>query len=176
MSTCPKCDRAVPAGAAACPGCGLAASRFEAFTDDAADAAPPPEVAAAWARCVAEWDDAESHDRFLRVAAAAGSFAFAGRAYRRAARERGGADERAAEGTARVRRLAEAAYLARPSSGTGEAAATERERFRKGAMLVLALILLLALAGMVLYLSRAAARERAETQNSRIFLLIESFE
>ncbi|HUS63264.1 MAG TPA: hypothetical protein VMZ28_01935 [Kofleriaceae bacterium] len=170
MIACPKCDRDVPAGADACAGCGLAVARFDGYADQD-DSAPSPEVAAAWARCAAEWEDPESHERFLRVAAAAGSFAFAGRAYRRAARERGPDDRRAADGADRVRRLAEAAYLSRPLAGAHPAATVDRERFRKHATLVLVFLLVLALGGMVVYLLRASARERARTQNSRVFLI-----
>lgn len=173
-AACPKCDREVAAGADACPGCGLAAARFEGYADEG-ESAPSPEVAAAWERCAAEWEDPESHERFLRVAAATGAFAFAGRAYRRAARERGPEDRRAADGADRVRRMAEAAYLSRPSAVADPAATADRERFRKHATLVLVFLLLLALGGMVVYLLRTTARERARTQNSRV-LLIESTE
>jgi flagellar biogenesis protein FliO len=70
-----------------------------------------------------------------------------------------------------VRKLAEAAYLSRPAAGADPAATADRERFRKHATLVLVLLLVLALGGMVVYLLRASARERARTQNSRVFLI-----
>lgn len=165
-AACPKCDIPAAEGATACRACGLATSRWDTYTDDPAPEAAPIEVTAAWERLAGEWGDPEAHERFLRVVAATGSFAHAGRAYRRAARERGATDERAAAGIERVRRMAEAALLGARSGAHLPSATThvrpggagERERYRNMAGLVVVGLLLVILGGLVLYLVRATRR------------------
>src|SRR5262245_20513919 len=108
---CPKCETALPDGAAACPACGLAGARFDAYIDaPETGLAVSPELAALWQTVLERWDDPAVHDAFLRAAATAEAFAFAGRCYRRVARERAG-DERAAAALERVRRMTEAAWI-----------------------------------------------------------------
>jgi hypothetical protein len=133
--------------AAACPACGLAAGRFEAFERD--PIASPPEVTSAWLACGAAWQDDAAHERFRAAVAAAGAFAFAAGAYRQAARERPG-DERAADGLLRVQRMAEAALLTRPVSVEVARAAGPGGRgpFR-GPALVLVVLLLVAVVGVI---------------------------
>jgi len=141
---CPKCQSELAPRAAACPACGLAAGRFDAFERD--PIATPPEVTSAWLACGAAWEDDAAHERFRAAVAAAGAFAFAAGAYRQAARERPG-DERAADGLSRVQRMAEAALLTRPVA-TEVARAGGRGPFR-GAALVLVVLLLVAVLGVI---------------------------
>ncbi|HKE19297.1 MAG TPA: hypothetical protein VKB80_30685 [Kofleriaceae bacterium] len=174
---CPKCDADVAAGAGSCPACGLSADRFDDYQRDPVDASP--EVAAAWEACASSWDDDAAHERFRAAAAASGAFAFAAARYRQAARERAG-DERAAAGVARIRRMAEAALLARPPAAElaraarapGEHDATRP--FRGAAMLLVALVLLVSLGLVAAFTIRALrggthrdAREPAPSSTPR---------
>jgi hypothetical protein len=152
-ASCPKCGAALGEGAEACPACGLAAAHFERFaTED--DLAPvPPELAALWDLCAADWDRIDAHEKFLAAAARLDAFLHAGRLYRRAARERGAADPRVVAGLERVRRMAEAAWLTRPP----EPAASESEEkgpYRTVALLLVSLVLLAGLGGITLYIVR----------------------
>ena len=80
---CPKCGRARPDGASACPRCGLVYARWRG--GDAGAAPPLDDLAAAlWAGVEAAWDDAQVHDRFVQHCAATGQLAAAGRLYREA--------------------------------------------------------------------------------------------
>jgi hypothetical protein len=156
---CPKCDAEVPPGAAACRACGLAADRFEGYEGDPIDAPPP--VIDAWRACAAAWEDDAAHERFRAAASAAGAYAFAGRCYRQAARERPG-DARAADGVARVQRMAEAALLTRlPPSGAGPVAAGKRP-YRTAALLLVGLVLVAALGFVAALLLRGAKSAEIE--------------
>jgi hypothetical protein len=147
-SRCPKCDAEVASGAVACPACGLATSRFDAFASEPIDA--PPDLVLAWHECGEAWDDDGAHERFRATAAAHGAFAYAAGAYRQAARERPG-DARAADGLARVLRLAEAALLTRPPR-----AEPGRHPLRRGGLILLAMILAAAIGLVGVYMMRAS--------------------
>jgi len=85
-ASCPKCG--APRGASprrACPRCGLAADRMEAYARTR-EAAVPPEVAAAWERVIEAWDDTERHDALLRLAAQHDAYAWTAARYRDAKR------------------------------------------------------------------------------------------
>lgn len=162
---CPKCDAATPAGAAACPACGLAAERFEAFAAEPPDA--PPEVIAAWHALGGAWEDEAAHERFRSAAAAAGAFAFAARSYRQAARERAGeagADPRAADGLARIQRMAEASLLVAPPAHAR--VEPGRGGYRNAVFFALTLILVAAIAGVGLLLLRRGG-EPADPREGR---------
>jgi hypothetical protein len=175
-ASCPKCDTEVATGAGSCPACGLSADRFDDYQRDPVDA--PPEVVAAWEACAASWDDDAAHERFRAAASASGAFAFAAAHYRQAARERVG-DERAAAGVARIRRMAEAALLARPPGELARAARAPGEYdasrpFRGAAMLLVALVLLVSLGLVAAFTIRALrggasrdAREPAPSSTPR---------
>jgi hypothetical protein len=147
-SRCPKCHAEVASGVDACPACGLATSRFDAFAAEPIDA--PPDLVLAWHECSAAWDDDGAHERFRSAAAAHGAFAYAAGAYRQAARERPG-DARAADGLARVLRMAEAALLTRPPR-----AQPARHPLRRGGLILLALILAAAIGLVGVYMMRAS--------------------
>jgi hypothetical protein len=147
--TCPKCQTAVAEAAENCRSCGLAVANFETFEREADDA--PPELAALWDACAADWDNEEAHDRFLEAAARHDAFVYAGRSYRRAAGERGVGDARVASGLARVRRMAEAAWLTRPDVA-GES--QDKGPYRTVALLLLSLLLLAGLGGITVYIVR----------------------
>jgi len=87
-ASCPKCG-APRRGERACPRCGLAADRSEAYTEAntaARGASVPAEVAAAWERVIEAWDDAERHDALLRRVAQHDAYAWAAARYRDAKR------------------------------------------------------------------------------------------
>ena len=152
-ASCPKCGAALAEGAEACPACGLAAAHFERFAAEEDLAPAPPELAALWDLCAADWDSVPAHEKFLAAAARLDAFLHAGRLYRRAARERGAADPRVVAGLERVRRMAEAAWLTRPP----EPEASESEEkgpYRTVALLLLSLVLLAGLGGITLYIVR----------------------
>lgn len=153
---CPKCDASVADGAAACPACGLAVDRFDGYRPVVVDA--PPVLVAAWQACEAAWDDERVHEAFRAAASATGAFAFAAQSYRGAARQRPG-DARAADGLARVQRLAEAALLARPPA---QSERSEGRRFRGAVLVVLALCLIAALGAVALLLVRTSREEAPE--------------
>jgi len=159
---CPKCQFELAPGAAACGACGLAAEHFEAFERD--PVASPPEVMAAWQACMATWDDDAAHERFRAAVAAAGAFATGAGAYRQAARERTG-DERAADGLARVQRMAEAALLTRPlAAELSRDARRSGGRPYRGAALVLAVLLMVAVLGTIAaFMIRSTRGESPET-------------
>ena len=149
---CPKCDTGVAEGAEACPACGLAARHFGAYESAPIDA--PPEVLAAWHDLAAAWDQDAAHERFRAAVAAARAFAFAAGAYRRAARERAG-DERAADGLARVQRMAEAALLTRPPGAELAREPGARSPYRGAALLLVALLLLAGVGVIAAFMIRA---------------------
>jgi hypothetical protein len=153
MTRCPKCDAELSEGAEACPTCGLAAGHFETFAAAELDESPP-ELAALWDACAADWDSAPSHEKFLAAAARLDAFVHAGRLYRRAARERGAADPRVVAGLDRVRRMAEAAWLTRPPGGPVAGESQEGGPYRTAALLLLSLLLLAGLGGITVYIVR----------------------
>lgn len=135
---CPKCD--APAPGDACARCGLARERFAAFVGD--DEAPASgALRRAWEQVEAAWEDDAGHAAFVERAALEGAFRDAARRYRRAGRERD--DGRAEAQLDRIRRMAEAAILARPVEAAASAE-PEPEPYRR---LVVLLIALVALAG-----------------------------
>jgi hypothetical protein len=147
---CPKCDGALAAAAEACPACGLAAAHFESFATAEAEETPAALVPL-WDACLADWDSAPTHEKFLAAAAALEAFVHAGRLYRRAARERGSADPRVVAGLERVRRMAEAAWLTRPPAA---AESQERGPYRTAVLFILSLVLLAGLGGITVYIVR----------------------
>lgn len=151
MNACPKCGAAVADGAEACPACGLASEHFERFAAEELEP-PPPELAALWDACIADWEDVDRHEKLLATAARLDAFLHAGRLYRRAARERGAADPRVVAGLERVRRMAEAAWLTRPVASEDES--EESRRYRTVALLLLSLVLLAGLGGITVYIVR----------------------
>lgn len=167
-AVCPKCETALAAGAEACRACGLAAANFERFAAEQADEPAPPELAALWEACGAAWEDDEGHERFLAAAARLDAFVFAGRAYRRAARERGADDPRVVSGLARVRRMAEAAWLTRAPAELGSARESEdKGPYRTVALLLLSLLLLAGLGGITVYIVRTLRAGDAAGQEVR---------
>ena len=148
--SCPKCSTALAEAAEACPACGLVAAHFDSFEREADEA--PPELAALWEACTADWDSEEAHDRFLQMAARFDAFIYAGRAYRRAAVDRGAGDPRVTSGLARVRRMAEAAWLTRPPDAASES--QDKGPYRTVALLLLSLLLLAGLGGITVYIVR----------------------
>lgn len=149
--TCPKCDAEHAETSEACPACGLAAAHFEGFAAAALEE-PPPELGALWQACAADWDSVESHEKFLAAAARLDAFVHAGRLYRRAGRERGGHDPRVTAGLERVRRMAEAAWLTRPTATAG--GSQDGGPYRTAALLLLSLLLVAALGGITVYIIR----------------------
>ena len=148
---CPKCDAEVGAAAEACATCGLAAAHFESFAAAESEETPAPLVPL-WDDCLADWDSAPTHEKFLAAAAALEAFVHAGRLYRRAARERGSADPRVVAGLERVRRMAEAAWLTRPPGAAAES--QERGPYRTAVLFILALVLIAGLGGITVYIVR----------------------
>jgi hypothetical protein len=163
---CPKCDAALTVAAEACPACGLAVAHFDDF---AAAESPKEEAHAAlaplWDACLADWDSAPTHEKFLAAAAAFEAFVHAGRLYRRAARERGSADPRVVAGLERVRRMAEAAWLTRPPGPAGES--QDRGGYRTAALLLLSLLLLAGLGGITVYIVRTLRSGDPPTEEVR---------
>lgn len=167
---CPKCATELRSGALACGACGLAADRFAGYRPDGVEGSP--ELLAAWQVCLAGWESDAAHERFRALASATGGFAFAAGVYRQAGRERAG-DPRAADGLARVQRMAEVALLARPATGHDDAGAriaTARARlagdrtagrvpYRGAASVLVALLLLAALGMLAAFLLRTVHRE-----------------
>lgn len=137
--TCPKCGDQQPP-AAACRSCGLLATRMADFERDR-DVQVPAEVAAAWAELDAAWTDADAHDRFVKIVAAAMAYPWAAKRYRDALRLR--PDDRVAgEQLARLARMAEATLFA-----TGTHKAAGKPTAYRGALAMLAVMLLLIFIG-----------------------------
>jgi hypothetical protein len=83
-ASCPKCG-SPRRGERACPRCGLAAERMEAYASTR-DASVPDVLVAAWDRAVEAWDAAERHDVLLRLVAQHDAYAWAAAKYRDAKR------------------------------------------------------------------------------------------
>ena len=83
-ASCPKCG-ALRRGERACPRCGLAAARMEAYAKTR-DAEVPAAVAAAWEGVLEGWDDTERHDALLQLIARHDAYAWAAAKYRDAKR------------------------------------------------------------------------------------------
>ncbi len=141
---CPKCETSQAAGAS-CRRCGLLAERFAMFAGEGAAGTADAGLRAAWAECVARWDEPSVHDAFAERVVATEAYAFAARNYRAAARARPD-DEIAAERLARVRRMAEAAVL---SAGPRNRRARGERQPLRGAAWVLVVCVFLAIAGVV---------------------------
>jgi ribosomal protein S27E len=138
---CPKCGAGLRGEATACPACGLAASRMAAYAEarDAPVSVSVPEaVQAAWARTVQDWNAAARHDELLRLVVNNNSYAWAAGRYRTRGR-----DAVAVRQLDRLRRAAEAAFLAGATPRT-EAPTRKSSRVRRR---VLALLITMIAAG-----------------------------
>lgn len=138
--TCPKCGDAQPA-APACRSCGLLATRMADFERDR-DVQVPAEVTAAWTELDASWSEAEAHDRFIKIVAAAMAYPWAAKRYRDALRLRPD-DRLAAEQLARLAKMAEATLFA-----TATRKEPEKAKPYRGALVLLAAMTLLIFVGL----------------------------
>jgi uncharacterized Zn finger protein (UPF0148 family) len=129
---CPKCG-ALRRGEAACPGCGLAASRMAAFTD-AREAAVPAPVRDAWDRVTAHWSDSAAHDELLQLVATHNCYAWA------AGRYRTRRDAVAQRQLDRLRRTAEATLFASASARSDANSAPYRASRSVLAILIVAIV------------------------------------
>ncbi|MGN6104580.1 MAG: hypothetical protein ACTHU0_05725 [Kofleriaceae bacterium] len=136
--SCPKCDTPRSADGRACPRCGLARERMDAYAAQR-DAAVPPEVAAAWARVVEGWERLPLHDALLQQIARHDSYAWAAAKYRAEARARPG-DPIAASQLARLRRAAEATLLAGATTRQDKAPRPYRATVAVLSMLIVAVV------------------------------------
>lgn len=84
---CPKCFQPVPEDKTACPGCGLAREHFDSFAAEIAGAAPPA-LETLWQSCEENWSDADTHEKFVELAAGGDDYAYAARRYRQVIRRR----------------------------------------------------------------------------------------
>ena len=82
VENCPKCSRGRQAHEHACARCGLLVSRFAAHRH-AQSAIDPAGLAALWGECVAAWDTAVLHDRYLDEARRLEALPLAARRYRK---------------------------------------------------------------------------------------------
>lgn len=105
MLACPKCG-ATPTPTA-CPTCGLAVDKMEAFARKLDTELPPPAVVAAWEALQQAWDDDARHAAFISIVVDATAFAWAAARYREKK-----PDPRAEQMLTRVRRAAEARLAA----------------------------------------------------------------
>ncbi|HSK00649.1 MAG TPA: hypothetical protein VK932_05385 [Kofleriaceae bacterium] len=149
-ASCPKCG-APRRGARACPRCGLAVDRMEAYARTR-EAAVPDAVAAAWDRVLEAWDDAGRHDALLRLVAQHDAYAWAAARYREARRAAPASPapfrsypDHAVDAVAdrqleRMRRAAEATLLASASTREDRARAPYRAATAVLAMFIFAII------------------------------------
>lgn len=147
VRTCPKCGNA-PVTGAACARCGLAVERMDGWSEDTQ---VPDELAAAWAACLADWNDVALHERIASLSLTHSVQPWLARRYRAILRERPD-DAIAATRLERVGRIAQAAVLA---SG----ASPRASRFSRGSSAVVLIVLALMVAGgllFTLYLKRKA--------------------
>lgn len=148
-SGCPKCGTTL-IGAAACKVCGLEARYFDEYRDRAVGVASPA-LDAAWAACLAEWDDGARHEELLTCASLEGELGAAARRYRLYLGDHPG-DERASAALERLTRMAAATMLQRPRvEPAGE------EPYKKVVLLLMALLLLGGMGGVYLLVKRAMA-------------------
>lgn len=108
---CPKCLQPMPAAVDACPGCGLLRDKFDSFAAEVAGAAPPV-LEALWQSCEKDWSDAETHEKFVELAAGGDDYAYAARRYRQVIRRRP-SDTIARLQLERITKMTEAALMAR---------------------------------------------------------------
>lgn len=132
---CPKCFARVAASHSACAGCGLLRERFDSFGAEIADSAPP-ELEALWQACESDWSDSAAHDRFIELASAGDSFAYAARCYRQVLRRRP-EDTTARLKLERIARMTEAALMARKAMVVED----EGVNHYKGLVIFLALLI-----------------------------------
>jgi hypothetical protein len=142
---CPKCGLA-QREADACRACGLLAANMADFTaKDLAGA--PPEVAAAWEACTADWTDTSRHEELARTAAAHDAYAWVARRYHDRLRA-DPADAIAAARQAAIARITEASLRAgavtRAHRTTGAPGAPAPTPYRSSVTVLIALVLLVA--------------------------------
>jgi hypothetical protein len=106
------------------------------------DVQVPAEVTAAWTALDASWSDADAHDRFVKIVAAAMAYPWAAKRYRDALRLRPD-DRLAAEQLARLSRMAEATLFA-----TAARKETDKPKPYRGALVLLAAMTLLIFVGL----------------------------
>jgi hypothetical protein len=142
---CPKCGLD-QREADACRACGLLAARMADFT--ARDlAGAPPEVAAAWDRCLAGWSDAGRHEALAIAAAAHDAYPWVARRYHE--RLRADPDDAiAAAREAAIGRIAEASLRAsagpRKDRPAGVPGAPSPTPYRSTMTVLIALVVLAA--------------------------------
>lgn len=142
---CPKCGAPRQAGAESCKGCGILASRMQAYAEER-DASVPDEVRAQWEACVAAWNDPARHDALLISVARQGCYAWTAGRYRDAALSRPH-DPVAPRQLDRLRRAGEATLFATA------AARPEKGRTPYVAVVGILAILLVSIVGGVMYAS-----------------------
>ncbi len=134
--TCPKCGRDVEKGESACADCGLLRSRFAGFAS--ASRAIDPALEILWERCVQNWGDPDTHERFIAQASKSEAFAEAARHYRDHKKHHP-LDSIAPSRLERLTKMAEVALLTkRPTVATDDVGAG---RYR-GVVILLALMLI----------------------------------
>lgn len=134
---CPKCIEPREPDAQVCPRCGLV---FANFVPE--DVAPPPELAEAWRRLFAGWEDAAAHERVVLDAARLGALPQLARLYRiRLAQDP--KDSRAQVGRERIIALVASTPLPKT-----EGAQLQRERLR-AIQYVLFAVMMLAILGLL---------------------------
>lgn len=153
---CPKCGLRPVAGEA-CARCGLAVAHMAGWADDHM---VPEALTAAWAACLAAWDDAAAHDRVADLARSLIEQPWLARRYRAVLLERPD-DPVAAARLTRVAKVAVALLATSASTPPGV-------RFRRGTSAIVVALLALLLAGGLIYTIQALRRrEAAEAQPLR---------
>ena len=136
---CPKCFQPVPEKKAACPGCGLMREHFDSFAAEVAGSAPPA-LETLWSSCEEDWSDADTHEKFIELAAGGDDYAYAARRYRQIIRRRP-KDTIARLQLERISKMTEAAMMAR------KAVVVKDEGMTHYKGLIVLLVLLVAVAG-----------------------------
>lgn len=137
VASCPKCSlprRERPA----CPRCGLAVDRMDAYVASR-EASVPREVRAAWQRTLDGWQDARRHDDFVGLVAAHQCFAWAAACYREIERKRPG-DVMVDRQLARMRKSAEATLAIQSTPREAAAQVPYRAARRFLGILVIAIV------------------------------------